>query len=103
MVAARSSAARVGEHRAVVWNRVYLQPAGSEPFGRRRLARTAECARRPEADVVEQDDQNIRRAGRRTQRRDGRILRVGVSRSYVVTATGGRSGIGRTSRGTRSP
>ena len=43
-----SSACRVGEHSAVVWNRLNFSPPRREPLGGRRRARAAERARRPE-------------------------------------------------------
>ena len=57
-----SSAARVGEQSAVVWKRVYFKAVGRQPLERRRVAGPAERARRPEADVVDQDDQDVGRA-----------------------------------------
>ena len=54
-----SSAARVGAHSAVVWNRLYLRAAGGELLGGRRLAGTAERAGCAEAHVIEQDDQTF--------------------------------------------
>ena len=78
-----SSAARVGEQSAVVWKRLYLRPSRRQPLGRRRVARAAEGARRGEADVVEQDDEHVRRAGRRAQsldRREAGVRILGVVR-----------------------
>ena len=93
-----SSAARVGEHSAVVWKRLYFSPSAGQPLGGRRLARPAERARRAEADVVEQDDQHVRRARRRPQRLDRRERRVGILRVLVDRPVVRRSGIGSTSR-----
>jgi hypothetical protein len=49
---------------------VELEPAGGEPFGVRRLDRAAEGARRAEAGVVDEDDEDVRRSRGRTQRLD---------------------------------
>ena len=57
---------------------VVLQAVPGQPLSRRRRARPAEGARRGEADVVEQDDKHVRRAGRRPQRLDRRERRVRV-------------------------
>jgi hypothetical protein len=53
-----SRAWRVGEQRAVVWKRLYLSPfaASLSAVGG---DRAAECARRSEPDVVDEDDQNV--------------------------------------------
>ena len=60
---------------------VVLQAVPCQPLGRRCRARPAERTRSGEADVVEQDDEHVRRAGRWPQRLDRwerrlRILRV---------------------------
>ena len=55
---------------------VVPEPVRREPLEIRRLARPAEGARRPEAGVVEQHDQHVRRAFRRPQRLDRREARV---------------------------
>ena len=73
---------------------VVLQPAGGEPLRVRRRDRAAERAGPGEAHVVEQDDQHVRRAGRRTQRLDRserrvRVLRV-IRRQRRVAAVGCR-------------
>jgi hypothetical protein len=57
-----------------------LQAAGGELLEVRRLTRAAECRRGAEAGIVDQDDEYIRRSGRRTDRPDRRILRVRVFR-----------------------
>ena len=57
---------------------VEFQAARREPLRRRRVARPPEGARRAEAHVVEQDDEDVRRALRRPQRLDGRKLGVRV-------------------------
>jgi hypothetical protein len=61
---------------------------------RRSLARAAERARTPEAGIVDQDDQDVRRARGRTQRLDRRELRhriLGVLEDGpVVRAIGDR-------------
>src|SRR5882672_117923 len=49
-----------------------LQAGCSQPFGVGGPARTAECARRTEAHIIEQDDEHIGGASRRTQRPDRR-------------------------------
>ena len=57
---------------------VVTQPTGGQPFRRRHPARPPERGRRAEPDVVEQDDQHVRRPFRRQQRLDRRERRVGV-------------------------
>ena len=60
---------------------VELEPLGCEALRRRRLAGAAERAGGAEAGVVDQDDQDVRRTGRRTQRldrREGRVRIAGV-------------------------
>ena len=57
-----------------------LQTAGGELLEVRRPARAAERGRRAEAGIIDQDDQDVRCAGRRTDRPDRRILRVRVLR-----------------------
>ena len=59
---------------------VVLQAVPCQPLGRRCRARPAERTRGGEADVVEQDDQHVRRAGRGPQRLDRRELRLGILR-----------------------
>ena len=62
---------------------VELQAARREPLRVRRRARPAERARRAEPDVVDQDDQHVRRARRRPQlldRRERRVRILGVVR-----------------------
>ena len=64
------------------------QPAAGEPLGIRRAARPAEHARRAEAHVVEQHDEDVRRPRRRPDRRDrfvdgARVLGVVVDRPVV--------------------
>jgi hypothetical protein len=58
-----SKAARVGAHRAVVWKRLYFEAVPCQPLGRRCRARPAERTRSGEADVVEQNDEHVWRAG----------------------------------------
>ena len=84
---------------------VVLQTLPGQPLGRRRRARPTERARRGEADVVEQDDEHVRRAGRRPQRLDRRERRLRILRVERKRPSYGRSGIGRTSRlaGIRPP
>ena len=57
-----------------------LQACRRKPVSVRCRARTAERARRPEADVVQQDDQHVRRTLRWTQLLDRRERRVRVPR-----------------------
>src|SRR4029450_7673564 len=57
-----------------------LHATGSETFSGRSLARTAERARGAKADVIEQDDEHIGGARRRTQRADPRKLRIRILR-----------------------
>ena len=60
-----------------------LQPVGRQLLGDRRLARPAERARRAEAHVVEEDDEDVRRPGRREHRLDRRkpgVRVLGVER-----------------------
>ena len=59
---------------------VVLETLSGETLGRRRRARTAERARRGEADVVEQNDKNVRRSVGRPQRLDRRKLGVRILR-----------------------
>ena len=59
---------------------VVLQPARGQALRRRRRARTAERARRAEADVVEQHHDDVRRPRRRPQRLDGRKRRIRILR-----------------------
>ena len=76
-----SSACRVGEHSAVVWKRLYFRP-----FAASRSAVGVEhgppnALRGGEADVVDQHDEDVRRALRRAERLDrrerrGRVLGV---------------------------
>ena len=56
-------AARVGEQRAVVWKRLY-EPLRGQLVGGRGRHRAAEGAELPEAGVVDQDQQHVRRARR---------------------------------------
>src|SRR6187200_2898606 len=60
---------------------VVLETLSGETLGRRRRTRTAERTRRGEADVVEQNDENVRRSVGRPQlldrrKRGVRVLRV---------------------------
>ena len=57
---------------------VVFQPAGGELLKIGRLTRSAESARRCEANVVEQDDQYVGCIFRRTQGFDRRKLCVGI-------------------------
>jgi hypothetical protein len=57
-----------------------LQSLCREALRRRRLARTAERARRAKADIIEQDDEHVRGASWRTQLSDRRELRIRVFR-----------------------
>jgi hypothetical protein len=60
-----------------------LQAVGRQLLGDRRLARPAERARRAEAHVVEEDDEDVRRPGRRDDRLDRRkpgVRVLGVER-----------------------
>src|SRR5678815_378369 len=59
---------------------VVLEAVRCQLLGVRRPAWAAERARGAEAHVVEQNDQDVRRAGRWAQLRDGRELRVRVLR-----------------------
>ena len=77
---------------------VVLQPVRRQPLGGRRLARPAEGARGSEAGVVEQDDEHVRRAGRRPQRLDRRERRVRVLRVVRGQPDVRAVGIGRTAR-----
>ncbi len=78
--------ARVGEHSAVVWKRLYLQPVVRQPLGGRRLAGAAERAGGAEAHVVEQDDQDVGRAlGGRSGSMGGNLV------SRVFRVVGGQS------------
>jgi hypothetical protein len=51
---------------------IELEPFGREALSRRRLTWAAERARAAEAGIVDQDDQNVRRTRRGTQRLDRR-------------------------------
>ena len=59
---------------------VVLQAARRQTFGVRRLAWAAEGARRAEARIVDQDDEDVGRALRRAQLLDRRIFRVRILR-----------------------
>jgi hypothetical protein len=59
---------------------VELQPLLGEPLERRRAARTAKRARRPEAGVVEHDHEHVRRPRGRLHRLDRRVGRIRVLR-----------------------
>jgi len=76
--AEESRAGRRAQRRGV--EAVVAQTAGRQPVRGRRPARPPEGARRAEAHVVEQDDQHVRRTGRREQRLDRSKGRVGVLR-----------------------
>ena len=71
---------------------VELQAPRGQPLGGRSGARTPERAGGAEPDVVEQDDQDVRRALRGVQRHDGRVRRVRVLR--VVRRQSGRHPVG---------
>ena len=53
---------RVGEHSAVVWKFVYVQAPLGDPLDVRRLDQAAVGLHRREADVVEHDVEDVRRA-----------------------------------------
>ena len=55
---------RVGEHSAVVWKFVYVRPALGDALDVRRLDQAAERLHRREADVVEDDVEDVGRAVR---------------------------------------
>ena len=59
---------------------VVLQPVGGELVEIRRLTRSTEGAGRGKADIVEQDDEHVGRALRRSQRFDWWVRRVGILR-----------------------
>ena len=59
---------------------VVRQTTRREPVRRRRTTRTTERARRAETDIIEQDDQNVRRTLRRQQGLDRRERSVRVLR-----------------------
>ena len=77
---------------------VVLEAVCGESFGGRRVERAAERTRRGEADVVDQDDQHVRRTLGRAQQLDRRERRVRVLRVVGGEADVLASGIGRTSR-----
>ena len=66
-----SSAARVGEHSAVVWNRVYFRPAAATRSKFGVWIGPAERTRRTEADVVDQHHQHVRAPSGGSNRRIG--------------------------------
>src|SRR5262249_15838150 len=71
-----------------------LQAGLGEPFGRRRLTRAAERARRTKSGIVDEDDQDVWRTSWRTQlpdrRKPGiRILRAVGGQGYRL-AVGNR-------------
>jgi hypothetical protein len=78
VVAAREHgrAGRRAERRGV--EAVVLQAACGEPFGGRCVTGPAKRARGAKADVIEQDDEHVRCASRRTQRADRRKFRVRI-------------------------
>jgi hypothetical protein len=59
---------------------VVLETLSSETLGRRSCARTAKRTRSSEANVIEQDDKNVRRSVGRLQRLDRRELCLRVLR-----------------------
>src|SRR5215471_6786367 len=94
-----SSAARVGEHSAVVWKRVYFNPpfASRSAVGVRHGPPNALDAPNPTSS-----SRMISTLGAPAGGRSGRIggnFVLGSLAEYVVSVTGFRSGIGRTSRG----
>ncbi len=67
---------------------VVLEPVCGQPFEGRSVARAAECARGAEARVVEQHDEDVRRALRRPERLDRR--KVGVR---ILGVEGGQTDV----------
>src|SRR5262245_41205286 len=59
---------------------VVLEAVGRELLGIRCLTRPAECARRPEPGIVDEDDEDVGRAGRRAERYDRGILGIRILR-----------------------
>jgi hypothetical protein len=86
---------------------VVLQAAGGEPARDRGVARAAEGAGRSEADVVEQEDEHVRRPGRRADGLDGSEVRLGVLRVEGQLAldlgVGDGQDVARSGRSSRSP
>ena len=80
MVAARQQRGPGGRAECRRVEAVVPQTARREPIGDRRATRTPERARRPEPDIVEQHDQNIRRTLGRQQRLDRRERGIRVLR-----------------------
>ena len=77
--AAQERSARRGAQGGRVEPRV-LEPVRGEPFGDRGGAGATERAGRPEAEVIQQHDQDVRRSSGRTERRDRREYRRRVLR-----------------------
>lgn len=77
MVAAGETGLTGGRAEPVVWNRLYRRPLAAS-FEVRRLAWTTKGAGRTKTDIVDEDEQDIRRARGRPQLPDRRILRVRV-------------------------
>ena len=73
-----SSAWRVGAHSAVVWKRLYRSPPAASRSAVGVWHGPPNALDAPKPDVVEQDDQHVRRALGRQQRLDRRERRVRV-------------------------
>ena len=80
-----SVAARVGEHRAVVWNRLYFTAGFGQTLGGGGAARATERGGCAESDVVDHDQQHVRGPGRRAKR-----FRAGVRGILIGVVHGGR-------------
>src|SRR5438034_1093754 len=92
------SAARVGEHRAVVWNRVYFRPSAAS------RSKVGVCGAPPNALFEPNPASSIRTirtfgapSGGRIGSIDGKCV-SGSLASYVVTPAYGRAGMGRIAR-----
>ena len=75
-----SSACRVGEHRAVVWKRLYFRPPAASLSAVGVWQGPPKALRRAEAGIVDEDDQHVGRALGRAQLLDRRKLGVRVLR-----------------------
>ena len=73
-----SKAARVGAQSAVVWKRLYFRPFPASRSAVGVAHGPPNALERGEADVVEQNDEHVRCAGRRPQRLDRRERRLRI-------------------------
>jgi hypothetical protein len=89
-----SSAARVGEHIAVTWKPVVPQPLRGHPVVVRGADRTAEGAGIAEPGVIDQHEQDVRRAHWWLDMADQPPVRPGTAERLVRDATERRTADG---------